>query len=317
MIVSLYKSYEITDKVTEDYHVKIFEFFKNFLLIYIPSARKNKKTLLDSIMLILTAFLCKDGLVTSDSSVINDYIGTKFDFLYSLVNIIRNISKDSKEDFQVEYISFKIIKFLSFLVLYFNSEKDIDTDVDMADSKEESKNHYIRTKSNNINKKYKMLILQRKVMAAQIKKILDKFKIDTLAFSIKNKNEKEDDFKKLLVVTNEVDKSIKWSNFSDEINDFYQKLQQDNYILINKDNNEVDLKTILAEKEEYYLKSEAKYFKKIEEFYSFLNWIKTEKINTVMEESFDDSKMNISNISMSVGRNEDMKGNYFQIYFKI
>jgi len=268
-------------------------------------------------MLILTAFLCKDGLVTSDSSVINDYIGTKFDFLYSLVNIIRNISKDSKEDFQVEYISFKIIKFLSFLVLYFNSEKDIDTDVDMADSKEESKNHYIRTKSNNINKKYKMLILQRKVMAAQIKKILDKFKIDTLAFSIKNKNEKEDDFKKLLVVTNEVDKSIKWSNFSDEINDFYQKLQQDNYILINKDNNEVDLKTILAEKEEYYLKSEAKYFKKIEEFYSFLNWIKTEKINTVMEESFDDSKMNISNISMSVGRNEDMKGNYFQIYFKI
>ena len=300
LIVCLYKSYDISDKVSEDYHVKIFEFFKNFLIIYIPSARKNKKVLLDAILPVLTGFFCKDGLTTSDGSVINDYIGTRFDFLYSLLNIIRNMSKDDK--FDSEYVSFKIMKYISFLILYFN-DNQLDVEMEDSNADENSKSSHVRSKTNDFKKKHKIPFLQRKSMALQIKKLLERFKIDTLALSIRKKVDMEDEFKKLIVITNEVNNTNnKWTNYSDEIHNFYQNLENKSVTI--KDNN-VEINTILSEKEEYYLKTETKYFKKIEEFYGYLLWIKTEKLGMIMEESFiDDSRLNIST---NVGRGEDIQ----------
>ena len=126
LFVCLYRSYQITDKESEDYNIKISEIMNNFMYFYSMAGKNHIIAIIHAIEIILTSQLYFSNDLGFDKNLLSHYSNTKYDFLNKFLYIIfQNAQKKLKHQNYISLV-FRIFKYVYFMFKYVKEEDVIN-----------------------------------------------------------------------------------------------------------------------------------------------------------------------------------------------
>jgi hypothetical protein len=126
LFVCLYRSYQITDKESEDYNIKISEIMNNFMYFYSMAGKNHIIAIIHAIEIILTSQLYFQNELGFDKNLLCHYSNTKYDFLNKFLYIIfQNAQKKLKHQNYISLV-FRIFKYVYFMFKYVKEEDAIN-----------------------------------------------------------------------------------------------------------------------------------------------------------------------------------------------
>ncbi len=278
LIVVLSKSFDQTERSNEDFNIKVYEIFSSFLYAYCLSDKNHIKSIIKSVVIVLTSHILCDSSTKFDRSVVNDYTETKFEFLNQLLVLI---AKTCGQIVPMKNIIFKVFKYLYFVTQY------ILEDHSNLDGKE------------NKHKKVNVTYSMNKKIKTELKKLFEKSGYDQFLIN----EMKDENYIKLFPFIQHFDE-FGLKNISTVFQEHLESMKEKNFVY------EVSGKTIELNDEErseifkeYVGNKQIKYFKLFEESYTFLTNLKEDKFGVIYEENSrieDDD--HISRKSMNVSR---------------
>ena len=214
LIVILYSSFELSGKSNEEFHIKIYEILSNFIYVYCISNKAHVKSIIKSVMIIISSHLFNTNYITYEKNVYSDYLETKFEFLNQLMILV---NENSLNKTSVKSIIFKVFKYLVFVYYYINE-----------DHQKMLKNEETNTKG----KKIDISLLLRKNLNNNIKKIFERTKYDIYLL-----NEMiDEDYLKLFPYLHKMNESGLLKSFSENLFENYKKLKENGLIYENNGN---------------------------------------------------------------------------------
>ena len=276
IIVLLSKSYEIRDSTSEEFHIKVHEIITIFLYFYLNIDKSHTKAIINSVLIILTSQFFSNNLLLTYEK--NTVLNNFVDTsLGFIINIIKMINENTDNNFKMKKTFYKIIKFSYYCLEYFE-------------------------KGN-----FKSKLTNLKNLVNNIKKFFEKSRIDIFMLN----DISEEMTLKLFPYIYTLKKFD--TNISDNFEKYLEKLESQDLII---GESKIDLKEKFCEMSEIIRNKEDKYFKKIDEFYTFLESLKKIKYSVINEtnESINDDSIADSIMKLKVEINdeendEDDKGN--------
>ena len=298
LFVCLYRSYQITDKESEDYNIKISEIMNNFMYFYSIEGKNHIRAIIHAIEIIMTSQLYFQNDIGFDKNLLSHYSNTKYDFLNKFLYIIfQNAQKKLKNQNYISLV-FKIFKYVYFMFKYVKEEdtvneqfeklqnikskkkkkgkeeeeKEKDKDKDKEkDDKEEEKEEEKRKKSIEIS-----LSLIR-LISNKANTFLDKNDIDQAVFEYYKNN---DEFGKLFALMFVMDEIGILPVFSKYFADRMEEFKEKKYIFdINGTVQDYSTEESQNRLRDYVKKSEEKYYTLIEGAYNYCLNLKSIKID--------------------------------------
>ena len=318
LFVCLYRSYQITDKESEDYNIKISEIMNNFMYFYSIEGENHIRAIIHAIEIILTSQLYFQNELGYDKNLLSHYAGTKYDFLNKFLYIIfQNAQKKLKNPNYIRLI-FRIFKYVYFLFKYVKEEdlgnEEFDTgrirtrhaekvDKERREKKEKEKKEKEKEKEKENAEKSKENESGEKDKAKQEKPkknieisvtlirlisnrantFLDKNDIDQAVFEYYKAN---DDFGKMFALMFVMDEIGLLSQFSKYFADRMDEFKEKKYIFdINGTTHDYSTDESKQRLREYVQKSETKYYALIEGAYNYCLNLKSIKVDDKRDSS--------------------------------
>ena len=323
LFVCLYRSYQITDKESEDYNIKISEIMNNFMYFYSIEGENHIRAIIHAIEIILTSQLYFQNEFGYDKNLLSHYAGTKYDFLNKFLYIIfQNAQKKLKNANYIRLI-FRIFKYVYFLFKYVKEEdvanEEFDTgrirtrhaikeEKEKREKKEKEKkekekkekerqekegNTETENKEEKPKKTIEISVNLIRLISNRANSFLDKNDIDQAVFEYYKNN---DDFGKMFALMLVMDEIGLLSQFSKYFADRMDEFKEKKYIFdINGTTHDYSTEESQNRLREYVSKSETKYYKLIEGAYSYCLTLKSIKIddkrdNTKIIEDYDEEE---------------------------
>jgi hypothetical protein len=252
ILVVLYKSFEIKDEASEDYHMKISEIVSDFLYYYCTFEKTQLKSVINAILIILTGQMIGEFFTSSfeKNSVLNHYMETKIEFISQIIILIQEKGEESK--YNIKRIIFKIIKHLAHLALF------------MLDS---------------TNKKsFKFTITNMKNFQNNLKRFFEKSNFDQ--FILNGLDEKY--CTKLYAIL--LNLKLSDISLSESFDVFLHSIQNNECKYTITEERVIDFADKTCQLGEYVAASSDKYYKVIGEYIYFLNKLKKTKMGVIVEE---------------------------------
>lgn len=117
LFVCLYKSFQVFDKESEEYNIKIYELMNTFMYFYSLKGKKYIKNVVEAVNVILTSQLMFGNESAHDKSVLGEYSDTKFEFLNRFIYIVYDNCSD-KQTMPIISLIFKLFKYIYFIFKY-------------------------------------------------------------------------------------------------------------------------------------------------------------------------------------------------------
>ena len=320
LFVCLYRSYQITDKESEDYNIKISEIMNNFMYFYSIEGENHIRAIIHAIEIILTSQLYFQNDLGYDKNLLGHYAGTKYDFLNKFLYIIfQNAQKKLKNANYIRLI-FRIFKYVYFLFKYVKEEDVGNEEYDTGriktrraikeekekrekkekekkekESQEKSQQEKEGKEENEIKeekpkKTIEITVNLIRLISSRANSFLDKNDIDQAVFEYYKNN---DDFGKMFALMLVLDEIGLLSQFSKYFADRMDEFKEKKYIFdINGTTHDYSTEESQARLREYVSKSETKYYALIEGAYNYCLNLKSIKIddkrdNTKIIEDYD------------------------------
>ena len=325
LFVCLYRSYQITDKESEDYNIKISEIMNNFMYFYSIEGENHIRAIIHAIEIILTSQLYFQNEFGYDKNLLGHYAGTKYDFLNKFLYIIfQNAQKKLKNANYIRLI-FRIFKYVYFLFKYVKEEdvsnEEFDTgrirtrhaikeEKEKREKKEKEKkekekkekesqeregNQENEIKEEKPKKAIEISVNLIRLISNRANSFLDKNDIDQAVFEYYKNN---DDFGKMFALMLVMDEIGLLSQFSKYFADRMDEFKEKKYIFdINGTTHDYSTEESQNRLREYVSKSETKYYALIEGAYNYCLNLKSIKIddkrdNTKIIEDYDEESEN-------------------------
>ena len=323
LFVCLYRSYQITDKESEDYNIKISEIMNNFMYFYSIEGENHIRAIIHAIEIILTSQLYFQNEFGYDKNLLSHYAGTKYDFLNKFLYIIfQNAQKKLKNANYIRLI-FRIFKYVYFLFKYVKEEDVANEEFDTGrirtrhaikeekekrekkekekkekekkekESQEKEGNTETENKEEKPKKTIEISVNLIRLISNRANSFLDKNDIDQAVFEYYKNN---DDFGKMFALMLVMDEIGLLSQFSKYFADRMDEFKEKKYIFdINGTTHDYSTEESQNRLREYVSKSETKYYKLIEGAYSYCLTLKSIKIddkrdNTKIIEDYDEEE---------------------------
>jgi hypothetical protein len=283
LIAVLYKSFQTVERHNEDFHVKIFEIMQNFLYAYCLNNKTHIKTVVKSILIIITSQSMGENTSSSvyDKTVARDFQEVRPDFFNQFLLLIHDFAAGQSS---LRKFVFKIFKYLFFIYKYTSG----DFDKALENENEEDV-------LNNSRKSY-VTYRNKKTIKDYIKKIFDKCRYDKYLL-----NEMADDnlYIKLFPFMLCLDDHHAIRSFSDSLGIHFEQLKEKNFIY-DYSGSKMDLGVEEKQNEmrDYVYNKQVKYYKLIEENCAFVSRLKGNKLNVIEEENskiMDEEELNEEN----------------------
>ena len=331
LFVCLYRSYQITDKESEDYNIKISEIMNNFMYFYSIEGKNHIRAIIHAIEIILTSQLYFQNELGFDKNLLSHYSNTKYDFLNKFLYIIfQNAQKKLNNPNYIRLI-FRIFKYVYFMFKYvkeddiindqFEKLKKIKTRKERErererekekekEKKKEEENKENENKDNEKNgeeKKKKSIEISLNLIRLITNKtniFLDRNDIDQAVFEYYKNN---DEFGKLFALMFVMDEIGILTQFSKYFSDRMEEFKEKNYVFdINGTVQDYSTEESQNRLREYVNKSEIKYYALIEGAYNYCINLKSVKIDDKRDNSqiIEDYENEDSD-----GEGEDVNGN--------
>ena len=294
LFVCLYRSYQITDKESEDYNIKISEIMNNFMYFYSMAGKNHIIAIIHAIEIILTSQLYFQNELGFDKNLLCHYSNTKYDFLNKFLYIIfQNAQKKLKHQNYISLV-FRIFKYVYFMFKYVKEEDAINQQFEQLqrvrtrkgkqklkkeeekenDKKEESKEE---EKPEKRKKTIDISINLIRLITNKASVFLDRNDIDQAVFEYYKNN---DEFGKLFALMFVMDEIGILSSFSKYFSDRMEEFREKKYIFdINGTTQDYSTEESQTRLREYVKKSEEKYYTLIEGAYNYCLNLKTIKID--------------------------------------
>ena len=343
LFVCLYRSYQITDKESEDYNIKISEIMNNFMYFYSIEGENHIRAIIHAIEIILTSQLYFQNDSGYDKNLLGHYAGTKYDFLNKFLYIIfQNAQKKLKNANYIRLI-FRIFKYVYFLFKYVKEEdasnEQYDTgrirtrhaikeekekrekekkEKEKESEKKEGNNTETDIKEEKPKKSIEISTNLIRLISNKANAFLDKNDIDQAVFEYYKNNDEFGKMFALMLVMDEIGLLSQFSKyFADRMDEFKEK----KYIFdINGTTHDYSTEESQNRLREYVSKSETKYYTLIEGAYNYCLNLKSIKIddkrdtNKILEdydnedsdnEGDDDDQKSKSSIDMDNNKEEE------------
>ena len=320
LFVCLYRSYQITDKESEDYNIKISEIMNNFMYFYSIEGENHIRAIIHAIEIILTSQLYFQNEFGYDKNLLGHYAGTKYDFLNKFLYIIfQNAQKKLKNANYIRLI-FRIFKYVYFLFKYVKEEDAGNEEYDTGriktrraikeekekrekkekekkekESQEKSQQEKEGEDKNEIKeekpkKSIEITVNLIRLISNRANSFLDKNDIDQAVFEYYKNN---DEFGKMFALMFVLDEIGLLSQFSKYFADRMDEFKEKKFIFdINGTTHDYSTEESKARLRDYVSKSETKYYALIEGAYNYCLNLKSIKIddkrdNTKIIEDYD------------------------------
>ena len=312
LFVCLYRSYQITDKESEDYNIKISEIMNNFMYFYSIEGENHIRAIIHAIEIILTSQLYFQNDSGYDKNLLGHYAGTKYDFLNKFLYIIfQNAQKKLKNANYIRLI-FRIFKYVYFLFKYVKEEdasnEQYDTgrirtrhaikeekekrekekkekekkekekkEKEKESEKKEGNNTETDIKEEKPKKSIEISTNLIRLISNKANAFLDKNDIDQAVFEYYKNNDEFGKMFALMLVMDEIGLLSQFSKyFADRMDEFKEK----KYIFdINGTTHDYSTEESQHRLREYVSKSETKYYTLIEGAYNYCLNLKSIKID--------------------------------------
>ena len=271
LFVCLYKSFKIIDKKSLNYNIKIQEIMNNFMYFYSLNGKKNIKSIIKAINIILTSQFYFSNDFIYEKNVLCDYAETKFEFLNQFLFIIYQNAQNKLKDIEYMDLIFKIFKYVFFLYKYVREEE-----LTSPKKKED--------KDENIKKKISVSLNLIKVLKNKTNYFFEKTEYDVGLYN--HFKEKDSKFGKFFAYIFYLSKLKILNQFSQYLNDEYMEIQNNNFKIEIK-GTEYDYSSEQKQNElnEYIKKEEKKYYPLIEEYHDYCIQLKTNKLSSLFKEN--------------------------------
>ena len=294
LFVCLYRSYQITDKESEDYNIKISEIMNNFMYFYSMAGKNHIIAIIHAIEIILTSQLYFQNELGFDKNLLCHYSNTKYDFLNKFLYIIfQNAQKKLKHQNYISLV-FRIFKYVFFMFKYVKEEDAINQQFEQLQrvrtrkgkqklKKEEEKENDKKEESKDGEKPEKrkktidISINLIRLITNKASVFLDRNDIDQAVFEYYKNN---DEFGKLFALMFVMDEIGILPSFSKYFSDRMEEFREKKYIFdINGTTQDYSTEESQTRLREYVKKSEEKYYTLIEGAYNYCLNLKTIKID--------------------------------------
>ena len=131
LFVCLYKSFQVFDKESEEYNIKIYELMNTFMYFYSLKGKKYIKNVVEAVNVILTSQLMFGNESAHDKSALGEYSDTKFEFLNRFIYIVYDNSSE-KSTMPIISLIFKLFKYIYFVFKY---KKEQDRNINSNNKK--------------------------------------------------------------------------------------------------------------------------------------------------------------------------------------
>ena len=314
LFVCLYRSYQITDKESEDYNIKISEIMNNFMYFYSIEGENHIRAIIHAIEIILTSQLYFQNEFGYDKNLLGHYAGTKYDFLNKFLYIIfQNAQKKLKNANYIRLI-FRIFKYVYFLFKYVKEEDSGNEEYDTGriktrraikeekekrekkekekkekESQEKSQQQEKEGEDKNELKEEKpkktieISVNLIRLISSRANSFLDKNDIDQAVFEYYKNN---DEFGKMFALMFVLDEIGLLSQFSKYFADRMDEFKEKKFIFdINGTTHDYSTEESQTRLREYVSKSETKYYALIEGAYNYCLNLKSIKIDDKRDNS--------------------------------
>lgn len=263
LLVVLAQSFEIMDKQSEDFHLKIQEIMSNFVYFYTMSDKSHTKAIVKAVLIVLTAQMVVPGDNTYERNVVSDYLQTKLEFLHHFLFLINDQTGSNDT---ARKIIFKVFKYLHFLYAYIT--EDHAKAFMNLEIKEDNK------------KKVNISYNCKKNIKPNMKKFFDKLNYDKSLF------QDEEGILKLFPYLDNLNLFDGLKGFSQFLTEEYASLKEKNFVLENGDRKlNLNDEEKINEMRDYVRNKEMKYYKAIEENYAFIMTLREDRLNVIFEEN--------------------------------
>ena len=322
LFVCLYRSYQIVDKESEDYNIKISEIMNNFMYFYSIEGENHIRAIIHAIEIILTSQLYFQNDIGYDKNLLSHYSNTKYDFLNKFLYIIfQNAQKKLKNANYIRLI-FRIFKYVYFMFKYVK-EEDVKSDQfeklqkmkakkdkDKIEKKEngdnnENENENEKKEEEKRNKSIEITTNLIRLISNRANTFLDKNDIDQAVFEYYKSN---DDFGKLFALMFVMDELGILTQFSKYFSDRMDEFKEKKYIFdINGTVHDYSTEESQMRLREYVKNSEIKYYSLIEGAYNYCINLKSIRI----DDKRDNNRIveDYENEDSDEGDIEEVKGN--------
>ena len=297
LFVCLYRSYQITDKESEDYNIKISEIMNNFMYFYSIEGKNHIRAIIHAIDIILTSQLYFQNEIGYDKNLLSYYSNTKYDFLNKFLYIIfQNAQKKLNNPNYIRLI-FRIFKYVYFMFKYVKEDDSINEQFEKLNKiktrkerekekkKEEEKKEEKENKEeeNKKNKSIEISVNLIRLITHKANTFLDKNDIDQAVFEYYKNNDEFGKLFALMFVMDEMGILIQFSKyFSDRMDEFKEK----KFVFdINGTVQDYSTEESQNRLREYVSKSETKYYALIEGAYNYCLNLKLLKIDDKRDNS--------------------------------
>ena len=297
LFVCLYRSYQIIDKESEDYNIKISEIMNNFMYFYSIEGKNHIRAIIHAIDIILTSQLYFQNEIGYDKNLLSYYSNTKYDFLNKFLYIIfQNAQKKLNNPNYIRLI-FRIFKYVYFMFKYVKEDDSINEQFEKLNKiktrkerekekkKEEEKKEEKENKEeeNKKNKSIEISVNLIRLITHKANTFLDKNDIDQAVFEYYKNNDEFGKLFALMFVMDEMGILIQFSKyFSDRMDEFKEK----KFVFdINGTVQDYSTEESQNRLREYVSKSETKYYALIEGAYNYCLNLKLLKIDDKRDNS--------------------------------
>jgi hypothetical protein len=295
LFVCLYRSYQITDKESEDYNIKISEIMNNFMYFYSIEGKNHIRAIIHAIEIIITSQLYFQNELGNEKNLLSHYSNTKYDFLNKFLYIIfQNAQKKLNNPNYIRLI-FRIFKYVYFMFKYVKEEDLMSNQLEQLNKikpkkekeKEkkdnESEDKEIKEEEKKKNKSIEISINLIRLITNKANQFLDKNDIDQAVFEYYKNN---DEFGKLFALMFVMDEIGILSQFSKYFSDRMDEFKEKKYVFdINGTVQDYSTEESQNRLREYVNKSEIKYYALIEGAYSYCITLKSIKIDDKRDKS--------------------------------
>jgi len=302
LFVCLYRSYQITDKESEDYNIKISEIMNNFMYFYSMEGKNHIRAIIHAIEIILTSQLYFQNEPGYDKNLLSHYSNTKYDFLNKFLYIIfQNAQKKLNNPNYIRLV-FRIFKYVYFMFKYVKEDNSVNEQFEKYNNKIKSKREREKEKgkenkedNDNDNdkdeekepeKRKKTIEISMnliRLISGKANTFLDRNDIDQAVFEYYKNN---DEFGKLFGLMFVMDQIGILANFSKYFADRMEEFKEKKYIFdINGTVQDYSTEESQNRLREYVNKSEMKYYDLIEGAYNYCINLKSIKIDDKRDNS--------------------------------
>ena len=289
LFVCLYRSYQITDKESEDYNIKISEIMNNFMYFYSIEGKNHIRAIIHAIEIILTSQLYFQNEIGFDKNLLGHYSNTKYDFLNKFLYIIFQNAQKKLENPNYLRLIFRIFKYVYFLFKYVKEEDLVNEQFEKLQRRRTKKEKEKGKEKEKIgpegekneaekkNKSIEISISLIRLISNKANAFLDRNDIDQAVFEYYKNN---DEFGKLFALLFVMDEKGILQNFSKYFADRMEEFKQKKYIFdINGTVQDYSNEESQSRLREYVKNSEIKYYALIEGAYNYCLNLKSIKID--------------------------------------